>query len=288
MYISEIKLRKIVRDELLNENYVPKKAYDESVYHIKGSEENKVKLQYLGSPSKGNYYFKNIGKTKTGKEVPNNEFNLKLILSAINKLYGREISSSHKEKLKKALTNNRIIKLTSFNNLHDSVKYQGATTFDKADMIYDTVADTVGAAAGLFGTGGMVLGAKVNAAQAAKKIAQEKYVDGTISALGAIPIPGAQQTVVGGFKNVAIFKTAIIKGGKEFLRKGGANIVSLIKGMSDLIDTIKSKKEIIINFIKEDILPLAKITPAGVVLTKIGEALDKIIKDIQDIVDSLK
>jgi len=288
MYISESNLRKIIRKEIINENYTPKSAYDEAVYHINGSKENKVKLQYLGSPSKGSYYFKNIGKTKTGKEVANNEFNFKIILSAINKLYGKEISSSHKEKLQKAFNDNRIIKLTNFDNLHDSVKDQSAKTFDYADMIYDTVADTVGAAAGLFGPGGMILGAKVNAAQAAKKFSQEKYVDAVISALGAIPIPGAQQTVIGGLKNLATFKNAIIKGGKEFLRKSGANIVSLVKGMSDLIDTIKSKKKIIIDSIKNDILPLAKITPSGVVLTKIGEALNKIIKDIQDIIDSLK
>jgi len=287
MYISETKLRKIVRSEIINESYTPKSAYDEAVYHIKGSEKNIVRLQYLGSPSKGSYYFKNIGKTKTGKEVTNNEFNLKIILSAINKLYGREISSSHKEKLKKALANNRIIKLASFDNLHDSVKYQGTTTAEYFDMTYDTVADTVGAAAGLFGPGGIALGAKVNASQAAKKFTQGKYVDAVISAIGAAPIPGAQQTVVGGLKSLAAFKSAIIKGGKEFLKKSGSNILSLVKGMSDLVDTIKSKKQIIINFIKDDILPLAKITPAGAV-TKIGEALNKIIKDIQDIIDSLK
>ena len=288
MYISESNLRKIIRKEIINENYTPKSAYDEAVYHINGSEENKVKLQYLGSPSKGNYYFKNIGKTKTGQEVANNEFNFKIILSAINKLYGKEISSSHKEKLQKAFDNNRIVKLTNFDNLYDSVKDQSATTIDYVDIIYDSVADTVGAAAGLFGPGGMILGAKVNAAQSAKKFSQEKYVDAVISALGAIPIPGAQQTVVGGLKSLATFKSAIIKGGKAFIRKGGANITSLIKGISDLIDTIKSKKEIIIDSIKNDILPLAKITPTSTILTKIGEALNKVIKDVQDIIDALK
>ena len=44
MYISETKLRKIIRSEIINESYTPKSAYDEAVYHIKGSEENTARL----------------------------------------------------------------------------------------------------------------------------------------------------------------------------------------------------------------------------------------------------
>jgi hypothetical protein len=288
MLISEKKLRKIIRNKLLLEDYVPKKPYEEVLYYKKGLEQNKnahKKLQYLGSPGKGAYYFKNLSNLKLGNEIPANEFNS--VLDSIKKLYGKDITSSHKAKLKKALENSRIVKLTDTASFHDPVKYQGATTGDYVDMGYDIVADTVGAAAGLFGAQGIMLGAKVNASQAAKKYIQEKYVDGTISALGALPIPGAQQAIGPGLKNLSLMKS-LAKGGKELIKKTFPNLASLIKGFNDLIDTIKSKKEIFLTFIKENILPIAKITTVGVVMPKIKDAIAKIIKDIQTIIDSLK
>jgi len=288
MYISEVKLREIIRSEIINEGYTPKSAYDEAVYHIKGSEKNQVKLQYLGSSSDDKHYFKNIGKTKTGKEIIKNEFNFEILLGAIGRLYGREISSSHKEKLKKAFDNDRIVKLENFDDLHDSVKYQGATVFDIGDMVYDTIADTAGSAAGLFGPGGVLLGTQINAAQAAKKYVQGKFLDGTISALGAIPIPGAQQTVIPGLKGLALFKSAVIKGGKAFIKKGGPNIIALIKGLNDLIETLNLKQKQIIEFITNTILRGSGMPITPELIKKISESLSKIIKDSQGIVDALK
>jgi hypothetical protein len=294
MYISENKLRRIIRLELISENftpnYIPEKAYDEVLYirpEMQDIETSHRKLKFLGSPDKGAYYFLNTSPLTFGERLvlPPNEF--KTLLSALKKLYGRDLSSSHKAKLKKALEDKKLVKLTDEENFYDSTKAQGVTDADVADFAYDTVADTVAAAAPLFGPGGKVLGMSLNASQAVKKLAQGKIKDAIISAIGAIPIPGFQEAAGPGLKNLSLMHAAMEAGKKSI--EHIPNIIALIDGIKTLLELTRKKKQILIDFIKKEIFPLAKKSvetlPPVVTIKAIASAIDSILDDLQDIVD---
>jgi hypothetical protein len=285
MLVSEQKLRKIIRKEILRESYTPENLFDPIQFGYNSKES--VAGDYLGGNRTTGIYVRIVGKKPEGySPVRNNNENLNAMLKLVRDTErGKNISQNGINKLKIALRDGQIYFSSGNKLIHDAVAGKPDVA-DYADLIYDTVMDTTGSVLSLFPPA-LGASATINASQAIKKYIQEKYIDGTISALAAFPIPAGAAAIKPGLTILTKMKTLAKEGTKAIARNLG-DIGALIKGLSDIIDTIKKHKKTFLTFVKEEIFPLAKQTLAGAAITKISEAIDSIINSVQELIVELK
>ena len=285
MRISENKLRKIIRNELLNEGYTPENLFEpvQFGYDMKSS----VASEYLGGDGTSGIYVRIRGKKPDGYDpVNNNNENLNAMLGLLRKTKkGKNINQNGITKLKIALRDGEIYFSAGNRLIHDAID-DGPDVAEYADLIYDTVMDTTGSVLSIFPPT-LGVSSAINISQAVKKWLQEKWIDGTISGLAAFPIPAGAAAIKPGLTILTKMKSFAKEGVKTVARNLG-DIGAIIKGLSDIIDTLKKHKKDFLIFVEQEIFPLAKTTLAGAAITKIGEAVDSILLSIQELVDDLK
>jgi hypothetical protein len=110
MYISERKLRKIVRRELLNEGYKPHEIFEPVMYGYRsGNDDNTVDAIYIGEENKILYVYIQDAVPEGYKPVPNTEDYQKRMLKAAAIIMGNkadDLKNSNIDELKKIVNNN--------------------------------------------------------------------------------------------------------------------------------------------------------------------------------------
>jgi hypothetical protein len=285
MYISETKLRKIIRSELINEGYTPEILFEPILFGYE--KKSAVNAEFLGGDSKTGIYVLIQGKKPSGySPVRNKSDSLNDMLKKVKQTErGKSINKNGINKLKVALRDGKIY-FSSGNKLVHEIVNDAPSTLEYADLIYDIMADSAGSILSIFPP---TLGAStaINSSQAIKKWAQEKWTDGTISALSAFPIPAGAAGIKPGLTLLTKLK-AFAKQGAKALSKNLANISSITKGLSDFMNALQEHKKAFLTFVKNDIFSLSKGSLPSNAINKISESVDAIIKSILELVDELK
>lgn len=196
MYISENKLRNLIRKELLNEGYTPSKLFEPVLYGY--NEKSGVNAEYLGGDRSGIYVRIKGTKPKGYKPANNKSDILNDMLKKVKQTdRGKKINQNGIDKLKKALANGEIFYSAGnrkiFQVLSDDEK-QGIVSFMK-DSGIEAGAAISGVAAGAFAAAGMLpiaasieaIGNGFNILDLFVKLDKKDYIGAGFAAIGLVP-----------------------------------------------------------------------------------------------------
>jgi hypothetical protein len=197
MYISENKLRSLIRKELLSEGYTPTKLFEPVLYGY--DEKSAVNAEFLGGDVKSGIYVRIKGTKPKGYNPSNNKSDiLNNMLKKVKQTErGKKINQNGIDKLKKALANGEIFYSAGnkkiFQVLSDDEK-QGIVSFMR-DSGIEAGAAISGIAAGAFLSAGMLpiaaaiesLGNGFNILDVFNKLDKKDYIGAGFGAIGLIP-----------------------------------------------------------------------------------------------------
>jgi hypothetical protein len=197
MYISENKLRNLIRKELLNEGYTPLEIFEPVLYGY--NKKSAVKAEFLGGTGKTGIYVKIPGLKPTGYKPSSNKSNIlnDMLKKVKQTKRGKTINQNGINKLKQALANGEIFfspgNSRIFQVLSDDEK-QGIVSFMK-DSGIEAGAAISGVAAGAFAAAGMLpiaasieaIGNGFNILDLFVKLDKKDYVGAGFAVLGLIP-----------------------------------------------------------------------------------------------------
>ena len=197
MRISENKLRKLIRKELLNEGYTPSKLFEPVSYGY--DEKSGVAAEFLGGDDKSGIYVRIKGTKPKGYNPSNNKSDiLNDMLKKVKQTErGKNINQNSIDKLKKALANGEIFYSAGnrkiFQVLSDDEK-QGAVSFLR-DSGIEAAAAISGVTSGAFAAAGMLplaaaietFGNVFNILDVFNKLDKKDFIGAGFGTLGLIP-----------------------------------------------------------------------------------------------------